>query len=115
MTSEQIVRALAAANPPLAFPRGDATCMICGAVLIEDEEGTSEHGPACPWRMAVEWVTGEDPWQAAQNAYAHLLYEAPAPDEVPALRAAIEACPEFVAALKQARHGPRGSRPDPDG
>lgn len=55
MTSpEQIVRALAAAEPIY-----DGHCAMCHVHRLDDE-----HKPDCPWRLAVEWVAAqvvEDP------------------------------------------------------
>lgn len=55
MTPEQIVRALAAADPVVIVPGAPwgFECGLCGA-------RTGGHTPDCPWRLAVEWVAGEE-------------------------------------------------------
>ena len=56
MDAEQIVRALAAAEPPLV-PITTADCTLCDALgsneHIREPDG---HDADCPWRLAREWV-----------------------------------------------------------
>ncbi len=50
MDAEQIVRALAAADP---IGPDKPWCDLCRG----NKDG---HDPDCPWRLAVEWVAAED-------------------------------------------------------
>jgi len=61
MTAEQIVRALAAADPICE----DAWygCGLCGSVGVQADP----HEPDCPWRLAVEWVAAQDDREAAER------------------------------------------------
>lgn len=55
MTAEQIVRALAAADPT----RNDwHSCAFCGRHPID--RTASKHDPDCSWRMAVEWIAQQE-------------------------------------------------------
>ena len=57
MSAEDIVRALAEANPCWCddYTVGETTCALCDANTPGSAE---EHEPSCPWRLAVEWVKG---------------------------------------------------------
>ncbi len=55
MTTEEIVRALAAAD---LAPGGDS-CRLCGPAGFEPES-VADHEPDCPWRLAVEWVAAQE-------------------------------------------------------
>lgn len=62
MTAEQIVRALAAASP-LTDYGGGLRCAMCRASIDTSDTGAvllASHEPDCPWRLAVEWVKGQD-------------------------------------------------------
>lgn len=65
MTAEQIVRALAAADPNVRGGWGGHRCAFCHAV-----RGIEDHRPDCPWRLAVEWVAAQE----AQLAQDRRLY-----------------------------------------
>ncbi len=58
MTPEEIVRALAATKRPIAEGIGCLYCALCGDSWRADDVAAipSSHRPACPWRLAVEWV-----------------------------------------------------------
>ncbi len=56
-TAEQIVRALAAADPTYVDHEGDRECALCDAWTLRFASG---HAPDCPWRLAVEWVAAQD-------------------------------------------------------
>ncbi len=56
MTAEQIVRALAAADPTVSSGEWD----WCGTCDSRWPIEADDHDPACPWRMAVEWVAEQD-------------------------------------------------------
>lgn len=58
MTAEQIVRALATADPWYADDDERHYCALCGSRL--DRGQADDHEPDCPWRLAVEWVQGAD-------------------------------------------------------
>lgn len=51
MTAEQIVRALAAADPI-----DNGQCLLC----VWNPESPAEHKADCPWRLAVEWVASRE-------------------------------------------------------
>ncbi len=67
MTPEQIVRALAAADP-VAYDGdrwdGDYACTLCDGRWSERggdvAARASSHEPDCPWRLAREWVAAQD-------------------------------------------------------
>lgn len=67
MTPEQIVRALAGADPA---QRTGAWCGLCGTVLIAQpgDEAKRDHEPDCPWRLAVEWVAEQKTGPQLVNA-----------------------------------------------
>jgi hypothetical protein len=52
--AEQIVRALAAADPIHVDLRYTTACALCDAAGRFESEAS--HKPDCPWRLAVEWV-----------------------------------------------------------
>lgn len=52
MTAEEIVRALAAVERPIAIESGLIRCVLCNAFL----DG-GEHEEDCPWRLAREWTS----------------------------------------------------------
>lgn len=57
MTAEEIVRALAAADP-IAAERDDLVCALCASAVWAPEG--LDHASDCPWRLAVEWVAATD-------------------------------------------------------
>lgn len=50
---ESIVRAIAAAEPPLDRELGD--CLLCQSSK-GDNWRPEDHEPDCPWRQAMEWT-----------------------------------------------------------
>lgn len=65
MTAEEIVRALAAADPVVVSALNSGweyagTCYgpdyACGVCRTEASLAPETHKPDCPWRLAVEWV-----------------------------------------------------------
>lgn len=57
MNAEQIVRALAAANPLTNDrPEGPSHCVLCDG---PSDGRCVDHEPDCPWRLAVEWVAAD--------------------------------------------------------
>lgn len=59
MTAEQIVRALAVADPVEHQPGWPAVCGLCTAEG-KGNRFVEEHEPDCPWRLAVEWVAAQE-------------------------------------------------------
>jgi hypothetical protein len=61
MTPEQIVRALAAADPTVYEEAEERfACTVCGD--YKRERGyldLEDHAADCPWRLAVEWVSAQ--------------------------------------------------------
>jgi hypothetical protein len=63
MDAEQIVRALAGADPRAFNSFEERVCGLCWAkpsgADIEDQEleAPANHQPDCPWRLAREWVS----------------------------------------------------------
>lgn len=73
-TPEQIVRALAVADPVT----DDQGCQFCeadveGSVVFGREP--EPHGSTCPWRLAVEWVRKADTFEADMAATRRLADE----------------------------------------
>ncbi len=71
MTAEQIVRALAAADPSHGDPRGTLRrCTFCGKTNDWPRviENAADHDADCPWRLAVEWVAAQDAAQRSDQA-----------------------------------------------
>lgn len=66
MDAEQIVRALAAADPTtIDDDRRWTRCGLCARQgRIANSRDPRHHDPACPWRLAVEWVAAHDRFEA---------------------------------------------------
>jgi hypothetical protein len=56
-TAEQIVRALAAADPNVHSAGMWHSCGLCYKSLPIE---AADHEPDCPWRLAAEWVAAAD-------------------------------------------------------
>jgi hypothetical protein len=69
MDAEQLVRALADADGPVAYEEADdwTRCLLCNAEGPAKRFGgpsfldETSHHPTCPWRLAREWVKEHDP------------------------------------------------------
>jgi len=59
MSPEEIVRKLAAAQPPISSSMDGPCCALCDTYPPHRE--LTQHSPRCPWRMAREWVEQNPP------------------------------------------------------
>lgn len=75
MTAEQIVRALAAADPVVMRSDGYLRCGLC-TVNGFSPLPAEKHWDDCPWRLAVEWVAEQDGPRANPTKVALAVREA---------------------------------------